>query len=126
MNKYFSFFLFVWFLSLTVSAQEVEFLPTDWENPAVIDKGQNTPHAFYIPYKVPDDAIKSKKSSEFILLNGKWKFKLVETPEQIPEEFWQPKFKTENWDDITVPSNWQMEGYDPKFPIITIPPAATN
>ena len=116
MNKYFSVFLFVWFLSLTASAQEVEFSPTDWENPAVIDKGQNDPHAFYIPYKVPDDAIKSKKSSEYILLNGKWKFKLVETPDQVPEEFWQPKFKTENWDDITVPSNWQMEGYDhPKF-----------
>jgi beta-galactosidase len=116
MNKFFSAFLFACLFSFTAFAQEVEFSPTDWENPAVIDKGQNAPHAFYIPYRVSDDAIKSKKSSEFILLNGKWKFRLAETPERVPEEFWKPKFKTDDWDEITVPSNWQMEGYDhPKF-----------
>ena len=98
------------------SQKEVEFLQSDWENPAVFEKGQNAPHAFYIPYDVAENALKNKKSPNFQLLNGQWKFKLVETPAQVPEDFWNPKFDLEEWDEIKVPSNWQMEGYDyPKF-----------
>ncbi len=96
--------------------QEVEFLPSDWENPAVFEKGQTAPHAFYVPYDVADHALKNKKNPNYQLLNGVWKFKLVDTPTQVPENFWNPKFDVTDWDNLKVPSNWQMEGYDyPKF-----------
>ncbi len=40
----------------------------------------------------------------------------MERPELVPEGFEDPSFNTENWDEIKVPSNWQMEGYGhPKF-----------
>ena len=115
-RKYYFFFIF-WLIGFSVFSQkEVEFLPSDWENPAVFEKGQTAPHAFYIPYDVADDALKNKKSPNFQLLNGLWNFKLVNTPEEVPEDFWNPKFDVEEWDEIKVPSNWQMEGYDyPKF-----------
>ncbi len=117
MNRFVLIIIFSFLISHhAISQQEVEFLPTDWENPAVFEKGQTAPHAFYIPYDLADDALKNKKSPNFHLLNGLWKFKLAETPEQIPEDFWSPEFDVEEWAEIKVPSNWQMEGFDhPKF-----------
>ena len=116
--NFLSFFLFSF---IAVSQTEVEFLPTDWENPAVFEKGQTAPHAFYIPYDLADEALKNKKSPNFQLLNGQWKFKLAETPEQVPEDFQNPKYDVNEWAEIKVPSNWQMEGFDhPKFRNISL------
>ena len=105
------------FFSLA-KAQEVEFLPDDWENPAVFEKGQTLPHAFHIPFSSEEEAIKNKVENceNYKLLNGQWKFKWVETPEKVPDKFWQSGFDVSDWDEIRVPSNWQMEGYGhPKF-----------
>jgi beta-galactosidase len=117
MNRFTLIFISFFLISQTVVSQkEVEFLPSDWENQAVFEKGQTAPHAFYIPYISADDALKNKKSPFFQLLNGQWKFKLVNTPDQVPEDFWNPKYDVKEWAEIKVPSNWQMEGYDhPKF-----------
>ncbi len=108
------------FLLIVLSsiAQKNETLPNDWENPAIFEKGQNLPHAFHMPFETKEAAIQNlpKKCPNFQLLNGLWKFKWVETPEQVPEDFWKPKFDVEEWDEIKVPSNWQMEGFGhPKF-----------
>ncbi len=107
------------FLCPTIYAQnEVEFLPDDWENPAVFEKGQNLPHAFHVPYASKEDAKQDRpaKCNNYRLLNGSWKFRWVETPGQVPEEFWLPDYDVEEWAEIKVPSNWQMEGYGhPKF-----------
>jgi beta-galactosidase len=119
MNRFlFSIILFFSISSNIFSQVEVEFLPTDWENPAVFEKGQTAPHAFHIPFSTKDAAIlnRDNKNENYQLLNGQWKFKLVETPDLVPEDFWNPKFDTKGWDEIKVPANWQMEGYDyPKF-----------
>ena len=104
------------FVFLSVFSQEIEFLDSDWENPAVFEKGQNAPYAFYIPYDSASEALRGKSSSNFKLLNGQWKFKLVNTPDEVPADFWDPKYDVEEWAEIKVPANWQMEGYDhPKF-----------
>ncbi len=105
-------------LVLQVNAQEIEFSPNDWQNPAVFEKGQNLPHAFHIPYSSRERAVQNlpRTCENYQLLNGMWKFKWVETPAQVPVDFCQPDFDAEEWDEITVPSNWQMEGYGhPKF-----------
>ncbi len=110
--------LLILFLFVHCIAQEVEFLPDDWQNPAVFEKGQNLPHAFHIPYSSRERAVQNlpRKCENYQLLNGMWKFKWVETPSQVPQDFWQPDFDVTEWDEITVPSNWQMEGYGhPKF-----------
>ena len=116
MNRIPLFILLCLFLSAT--SQEIEFLPDDWQNPSVFEKGQNAPHAFHMPYSSREQAIQNlpRKCENFQLLNGKWKFLWLETPDQVPEGFWKSDFKTKDWDEITVPSNWQMEGYGhPKF-----------
>jgi beta-galactosidase len=51
MNRHiFLFFLFSGFIFATSAQEEVKFLPTDWENPAIFEKGQTLPHAFHVPY----------------------------------------------------------------------------
>lgn len=44
-------------------------------------------------------------------LNGVWKFKLVESPEYSPLNFEQKDYDDSDWDKLSVPSNWQLNGY---------------
>ncbi|CAH2715856.1 Evolved beta-galactosidase subunit alpha [Neobacillus rhizosphaerae] len=44
-------------------------------------------------------------------LNGTWKFTFLEAPEYWPDGFYQDDLDTKDWDDITVPGNWQLQGY---------------
>lgn len=45
-------------------------------------------------------------------LNGQWKFHLSSTPQESPKDFMQKGFDASDWDEIPVPSNWEMLGYD--------------
>ncbi|MFW5761810.1 MAG: sugar-binding domain-containing protein, partial [Cyclobacteriaceae bacterium] len=90
----------------------------DWENPQVFEINQSPPHTPLIPYTSVEQAIANQRSScnYYLDLNGKWKFNLVNTPEEVPEDFFAPKYNKKKWATIPVPSNWQMHGYDyPKF-----------
>ena len=51
------------------------------------------------------------KSEKFKLLNGMWKFYYSNTPEESPEGFYENSYNTDDWDDIRVPGNWQVQGY---------------
>ncbi|MDA3930826.1 MAG: DUF4981 domain-containing protein [Prolixibacteraceae bacterium] len=57
-----------------------------------------------------------------ISLNGEWKFKILNNPEANPENFTETNFDDSQWDHITVPSNWQLEGFGrPIYTNITHP-----
>ncbi|MBR5380050.1 MAG: hypothetical protein IK140_05900 [Clostridia bacterium] len=43
-------------------------------------------------------------------LDGSWRFKLCEHPSQLPAGFYLPDFNDEDWRDITVPGNWELQG----------------
>jgi len=45
------------------------------------------------------------------LLNGTWRFKFLDAPEYAPKDFAEPNYDDHGWDDIPVPSNWQLQGY---------------
>lgn len=109
------FFLSTCFLMFfySINAQKIKFTNTEWEDPAIFEIGQTLPHAFLIPFSDAESALKNDKAdcNNIISLNGKWPFKLVETPDLVPEGFWNPIFDVKEWDLITVPANWQMEGY---------------
>ncbi|MGE5943448.1 MAG: glycoside hydrolase family 2 TIM barrel-domain containing protein [Flavobacteriales bacterium] len=112
--------LFITLVSFTVSAQQSKF--TDVypfiENTAVFEINQTEGHTVSIPFKSVDEALNLEKSkSENVLsLNGKWKFHFANTPEGTPKDFFTSNFNDRQWSDITVPSNWEMQGYgDPLF-----------
>ena len=51
-------------------------------------------------------------NNRFQSLNGTWKFNLVSEPSQRPLTFFEEGFDVSGWDEIPVPSNWEMQGYD--------------
>ncbi|MFC2089506.1 glycoside hydrolase family 2 TIM barrel-domain containing protein [Bacteroidota bacterium] len=108
----------LFFQGSPVLSQNNQFSMDFWEDPSIFEISQNDPHAFHVPYCSVKEALLDKASEceNYMLLNGSWKFKWYERPELVPEEFQDPSFNTKKWNDIKVPSNWQMEGYGhPKF-----------
>ncbi|MDY6868958.1 MAG: hypothetical protein SVT56_13835, partial [Chloroflexota bacterium] len=87
----------------------------DWENPQVIGINKEPAHADFISHPDISSALADSghqyQSVFHQSLDGKWKFKWSQNPGSRPENFYQSDFDTGNWDDITVPSPWQMQGY---------------
>ena len=89
------------FLALTTQAQQVH----DWENPAVLGAGKLPYHA---TLQLPS---KWKECQEIVSLDGQWLFHWSKSPEQRPADFYREDYDVSRWDSITVPGNWQLQGY---------------
>ena len=102
-------------ISKTVCSQQF-----DWENPGITKINNEPAHSAFIPYSNASSALSliNSESSFFKSLNGNWKFKWVKSPLEVPKDFYLSDYNTNNWDNIYVPGNWQLQGnYDP--PIMT-------
>ena len=88
--------------------------PRDWENPEMIGQNKEAPHATLISFNDEASALEAVKadSPNILSLNGIWKFNLVKSPDLRPYWFFKDDYDTRDWDDIPVPSNWEMKGYD--------------
>lgn len=96
----------------------------DWENPELIDKNKEEGRSYFVLYESEKQAEtkKPEASSLYQSLNGNWKFNIVITPAERPEDFYEPNLDDSNWDNITVPSNWEIEGFDiPIYTNVTYP-----
>ena len=96
----------------------------DWENEQVIginkEPGRATGVSFsdvgsavnaYSLKKASDAWNKWEKSPFYRSLNGAWKFHWVKAPDERPVEFYRTDYDVSGWDDIPVPSNWEIQGY---------------
>ncbi len=85
----------------------------DWENPKMIGRNKIAPHACVIPFDNQENAItlSIEDSPYYQSLNGTWKFNWTRKPADRPKEFYKPDCDVSQWDNITVPSNWEIEGY---------------
>jgi beta-galactosidase len=55
-------------------------------------------------------------------LDGPWKFHFADRSEDRPTDFMGKDFVAKDWDDIPVPSNWELQGYgQPIYTNITMP-----
>ena len=88
-------------LSLSAQAQEVH----EWENPHVLGINKLPYHA---TLQLPS---KWKECKEIISLDGRWKFHWAKDPDARPAEFYREDFDVSGWDQITVPGNWQLQGF---------------
>jgi beta-galactosidase len=91
----------------------------DWENPHIVEINREKPRAWFVPFNSEKDALSKdwQKSENVMMLNGAWKFNWVNKPSDRPKDFYKESFDVSNWNEIEVPSNWQMKGYG--FPIYT-------
>ncbi len=92
--------------SLAAHAQD------DWENEAVFGRNKLSSRAATYSYDTTQKALTADRNdARMINLNGEWKFKFVERVEDRPTDFMAEDFAGENWNEISVPSNWEMKGY---------------
>ena len=85
----------------------------DWENAEMIGQSKEPAHNTFIPYQDLKSALIGirEDSIYYKLLNGNWKFNWVRKPDDRPKDFFKIEYDTNKWNEIPVPSNWQMHGY---------------
>lgn len=85
----------------------------DWENQYVTQKNRYPMHSKYGAYESVSQALTCNHeiSKNVQSLNGIWKFKVADHPQKAPEGFEAAAYNDSDWDDISVPSNWELHGY---------------
>ncbi len=85
----------------------------DWEDPTVFQKNRLVPRSTFMTYVDRASALQDNyhRSPYFLSLNGKWKFNWVAKPADRPVDFYNINYNVSRWDEINVPSNWEIEGY---------------
>ncbi|MBC2856107.1 NPCBM/NEW2 domain-containing protein [Cetobacterium sp. 2A] len=87
-------------------------------NPEVFQDNRERAHVTKVSFNTIEEALKNpnyrdyKNSKNFKILNGEWKFALVDHPNQDIVNFYKTDFDTSNWKTLPVPSSWQLHGYD--------------
>lgn len=89
-------------------------VPRYYENLSVLHENTMPARAYYIPAsKRMDNLVEHREESDRMqLLNGTWKFQYFNSIYDIQDSFFEKNYDTENFDEIQVPSVWQMTGYD--------------
>lgn len=89
-------------------------VPRYYENLNVLHENTMPARAYYIPAsRRMDNLVEHREESDRMqLLNGTWKFQYFNSIYDIQDSFFEKNYDTENFDEIQVPSVWQMAGYD--------------
>ena len=89
-------------------------VPRYYEDLSVLHENTMPARAYYIPAsRRMDNLVEHREESDRMqLLNGTWKFQYFNSIYDIQDSFFEKNYDTENFDEIQVPSVWQMAGYD--------------
>lgn len=84
-----------------------------WENHQIDGINRMPARAHFLTFPTREKALLGDNgyTHAFKNLNGVWKFLFLDAPEYSPEGFYRSDFDTSSMDDITVPGNWQLQGY---------------
>ena len=109
-----------WFRFVAVEKPKIE--APCWEDETIFAVNKEKGHATYMPYCSAEEMRADTayyrtpwtetRSSLVKSLNGMWKFNLVDEPSKRPTDFYKESFDVSSWNEIPVPSNWEMHGYD--------------
>lgn len=115
---------FLYLILLLCSGAFGQSQQNEWENPSILDRNKEAAHAQFVLFENPANAKaeEKKKSNYYKSLNGIWKFDIVKNPSERPKDFYEVGLDDSSWDTITVPSNWEIQGYDiPIYTNVTYP-----
>lgn len=84
----------------------------EWESPEELALNKEQPRAYFFSFQDVNSARKvlPQNSTYWKSLNGDWKFNWVPNPSERPEDFYKPSYDVSSWDDIKVPSSWNVYG----------------
>lgn len=103
----------------------------DWENETIFGINKEPGHNTFVPFASVEE-LKNDPSyrkawihpaaSNYLLLNGNWKFHWAKQPSERPVDFYKNGYDVSSWKEIPVPSCWEMLGYGtPIYTNITYP-----
>jgi beta-galactosidase len=91
-----------------------ETAPTgkEWESVEELALNKEQPHAWFFSFESVEKARKvlPENSKYWQSLNGTWKFHWAPNPDERPANFHEVGFDATNWDNIPVPSSWNIVG----------------
>lgn len=84
-----------------------------WGNHQIDGINRMPARAHFLTFPSKEKALlnNNRYTHAFKNLNGVWKFMFLDAPEYSPEGFFNSDFDVTKMDDITVPGNWQLQGY---------------
>ncbi len=105
-------------------------VPKHFENLKIMHENTMPVRAYYIPTsKNKGTLVRDRETSDRMqMLNGEWKFRYYESIYNVQEKFYKKDYETKDFDIVTVPGMWQMQGYDShqytnvRYPIPLDPP----
>ena len=96
----------------------------EWRNPRVNEVNRAPMHSSYFAYESFERAEEFTKSnsSNYLSLNGKWKFFWTKNSDTRPVNFQKPDFDDRNWAEMPVPGVWELNGFgDPTYVNMSYP-----
>ena len=76
----------------------------DWEDNHILQINREPARAYFIPYG-------EQKGDRTVSLNGAWLFRWTKTPEERIKDFFRTDYDASNWNTLSVPANWEVNGY---------------
>ncbi|SDR70547.1 beta-galactosidase [Polaribacter sp. KT25b] len=107
MNKLHAIIVF-----LFVIFSQISFSQNDWENELMFEQNKLRSRVPSYSFINHSDALeRNRDKARMQSLNGTWKFNFVEKSQNRPTDFIKKDFNDANWNDILVPSNWELQGF---------------
>ncbi len=84
-----------------------------WKDVQTVAVNREKPRSAFMSYADRQTALMGRyeKSPYYSLLNGTWKFYFVNSYKDLPDNITDPSVSTSSWQDITVPGNWEVQGF---------------
>lgn len=107
MKKLISIFCITFLVSIQFTNAQ-----NDWENELMFEQNKMKARVPSYSYKNETDALKgNREKARLKSLNGIWKFNYVDKSEKRPLDFMFKDFSDDSWNNIEVPSNWELKGF---------------
>lgn len=84
----------------------------EWESPENLALNKEQPRAYFFSFQDVQSARKvlPENSTYWLSLDGSWKFNWVPQPDARPKDFYKTDYDVSSWDEIPVPSSWNIYG----------------
>ena len=114
MKKTILIYLSIFIFTIAFSQEQEQNLH---QNHQIFGLNKLAPRASFFPFEKAGLCLlqEKEKSERFLDLNGQWKFHWVRSPKDRSMVFYKTNLDDSQWDEIPVPANWEVEGYD--YPI---------
>ena len=96
-----------------------------WQTPDITSQHRMPAHTPLSSWRSESDAREDTSSAAVLSLDGQWQFELFARPDDVPDNW--PEESVSCLAKITVPGNWQLQGFDQpiytnvKYPFPVIP-----